>query len=142
MKKLFLLLTLLGAVTISAAQDLHKRQVPSVVLNQFEKQFPKAKEVEWEKSGELYKVEFETNWSNDHDVWYNAEGKMVKHKEELSSRNLPKSIQEYLSKEYKYYKIDDVERITENDEVIYKVEVERRDREIKLLFHEDGSLIN
>lgn len=142
MKKLFLLLTLLGAVTISAAQDLHKRQVPSVVLNQFEKQFPKAKEVEWEKSGELYKVEFETNWSDDHDVWYNAEGKMVKHKEELSSRNLPKSIQEYLSKEYKYYKIDDVERITENDEVIYKVEVERRDREIKLLFHEDGSLIN
>lgn len=142
MKKLFLLLTLLGAVTISAAQDLHKRQVPSVVLNQFEKQFPKAKEVEWKKSGELYKVEFETNWSDDHDVWYNAEGKMVKHKEELSSRNLPKSIQEYLSKEYKYYKIDDVERITENDEVIYKVEVERRDREIKLLFHEDGSLIN
>lgn len=140
MKKLFLILLCLGVCNLATAQDLHKRDVPSVILNQFNKEFPKAYDVEWEKKGDLYKVEFETGWKKDHDVWYNSEGKIVKHKEELSSKDLPKPIKDYIQQEYKDYKIDEVDKITEKNEVLYKVEVEKYDREIKLFFNEDGTL--
>ncbi len=141
MKKLILFFIALVAFNNSFAQDLRKSEVPSVVLNQFNSKFPKAFDVEWEKDGDLYKVEFETKWNNDHDVWFNSEGKIIKQKEELSARDLPQAIKDYINQEYKNYKVDDVDKITENNRVIYKVEVENRKREINLFFNEDGTLV-
>jgi len=141
MKKLILFFIALVAFNNSFAQDLRKSEVPSVVLNQFNSKFPKAFDVEWEKDGDLYKVEFETKWNNDHDVWFNSEGKIIKQKEELSARDLPQAIKDYINQEYKNYKVDDVDKITENNRVVYKVEVENRKREINLFFNEDGTLV-
>lgn len=141
MKKLILFFIALVAFNNSFAQDLRKSEVPSVVLNQFNSKFPKAFDVEWEKDGDLYKVEFETKWNNDHDVWFNSEGKIIKQKEELSARDLPQAIKDYINQEYKNYKVDDVDKITENNRIVYKVEVENRKREINLFFNEDGTLV-
>lgn len=139
--KLILFFIALVAFNNSFAQDLRKSEVPSVVLNQFNSKFPKAFDVEWEKDGDLYKVEFETKWNNDHDVWFNSEGKIIKQKEELSARDLPQAIKDYINQEYKNYKVDDVDKITENNRIVYKVEVENRKREINLFFNEDGTLV-
>ena len=55
----------LGTTSIFA-QDLTESQVPSVIVNNFKKEFPKASDVEWEKKGEQYNVEFEIGWGIDY----------------------------------------------------------------------------
>ena len=50
-------LLLLGTGTIFA-QDIPKSQVPSVIVNNFKKEFPKANDIEWEMQGDLYNVDF------------------------------------------------------------------------------------
>lgn len=69
------------------AQNMDRRQVPSVVLNNFDLQFPKAVDVEWEKIGDPFKVDFETGRSNDHTIWYDALGDLVR--EVLPKANCP-----------------------------------------------------
>jgi len=140
MRKLFFLFIFSGLSTFSFAQKLPKKEVPSVVLNQFQIQFPKAFDIEWEKTTNGYKVEFDTKRSKDHEVWYSIEGKVLKHKEELSERNLPQTIINYIENNYKGYKIDDVDKITEKGKVVYQIEVEKRANEIILRFDEKGNL--
>lgn len=127
-----------GIFNMASAQKIQKSEVPSVILNQFNVQFPKAKDVEWKIVGQQYKVEFELPRDKDHDVWYNSGGEIVKHKEELQKKDLPESIRKQINQEYKDYKIDDVDRITEGKSVVYVVEVEKRGTEIKLRYDQNG----
>ena len=129
-------------VSFLHAQDIPKSQVPSVIINKFNTQFPKASDIEWEKEGSLYNADFEIGWRNDHKVWYNVSAEIVKHIEEVSTKNLPVSIKTVLQKNYKGYKIDDVKKIKENEKITYKVEIEKFNKEDKtLLFNEHGILI-
>ena len=74
--------------------------------------------------GSLYNVEFEIGWNIDHEVWYNAEGKVVKHKEDISKSELPKAVIDRIKTDFKGYSIDDLERISDNGKVVYKMELE------------------
>ena len=105
------------------AQEIPQREVPSVIVNQFHQQFPKASDVEWEMDGELYSVEFETNWGLDHEVWYSSEATMQRHKEDIDVTQLPKAIVSNIKEQFYGYKVDDLERITEGKEVVYKMEL-------------------
>lgn len=124
MKKQILILSAALAISLSAqAQDIPQSQVPSVILNQFNKQFPKTTDVEWEMDGNLYNVDFEIGWNIDHEIWYNAEGKMVKHKEDISKSELPKAVNNRIQEDFSGYSIDDLERITDNGKVVFKMEL-------------------
>ena len=143
MKKQILFLAALGTLSFSQAQDLPKSQVPSVILNQFNSQFPKATDVEWEMDGNLYNVEFEIGWNRDHDVWYDAEGKMVKQKEEIASKELPQAVHKTIETGFKGYSTDDVERITDEGKIFYKLELNsllKQDWEV--VFDANGNILS
>lgn len=123
-KQLLVFGTTLAIALTTQAQDIPQSQVPSVIVNEFNKQFPKATDVEWEMDGSLYNVEFEIGWNIDHEVWYNAEGKVVKHKEDISKSELPKAVIDRIKTDFKGYSIDDLERISDNGKVVYKMELE------------------
>ncbi|EIJ40499.1 Protein of unknown function (DUF2874) [Galbibacter orientalis DSM 19592] len=109
--------------SITNAQDIPQSQVPSIINNEFNKQFPKATDVEWEMAGYLYNVEFEINWNQDHEIWYNSEGKIVKHKEDISVSELPKVVNNTIKRKFNGYSIDDLKRITDNGQIVYKMEL-------------------
>ena len=89
MKNLFVaLLAVLPFVTISCAQDIPQHNVPSVILNAFSAAYPNAADIEWEKKGNIYNVEFEIG-KTEHEIWYNAEGKVLKHKTEIPLSEVP-----------------------------------------------------
>ncbi|SHJ47753.1 PepSY-like domain-containing protein [Pseudozobellia thermophila] len=123
MKKQILYIAALGLFTFSNAQDLYPNQVPSVILNEFNSRFPNASDVEWEMKGALYNVEFETGWDRDHEVWYDPEGKIVRQKDEITAKELPEAVSQTIKTKFKGYRIDDVERISDKGETVYKVEV-------------------
>ncbi|MBT2162307.1 PepSY-like domain-containing protein [Zobellia barbeyronii] len=129
--------------SIAQAQDIPQSQVPSIIVNKFNKEFPKASDIEWEMDGNLYNVDFEMGWNKDHDVWYNAEGDVVKHKEEIAKSELPKAVKDRIKTDFKGYSVDDLERITDNDKVVYKLELDAlTQQDWDAIIDADGNLIS
>lgn len=125
------------------AQDIPKTQVPSVIINSFQQAFPKATDIEWELYGDLYKAEFETGlFGTDHEVWYNKNGKLAKHKEEISKSDLPKKITAKISKDFSGYSIDDVKKITKGSNVVYTLELNSFTKEWKMAFDKEGNVLS
>ncbi len=124
------------------AQDISRREVPSIIRNTFQNEFPKAKDTEWEKAGEDYKVEFEIGfWNDDHTAWYNQEGKLVKHQKEIAKKELPTPIHTLLNEQYRWFLITDATQITTDDQTTYKVELKSFFQEWEVLFSETGAII-
>ncbi len=140
-KIFFLAIALCMSSTIITAQDIRQGEVPSLILNNFKKKFPKAKDIEWEYKKNNYNVEFEIGLFSEFEAWYDKSGKLIKYSEEISERKLPKIIQKNIKKNYTTYKIDDIEKVTENKQVIYHIELEKGNDEIDLKYLENGKLI-
>ncbi|PWH84939.1 PepSY-like domain-containing protein [Brumimicrobium oceani] len=129
-----------GAGTIFA-QDIPESQVPSVILNNFKKEFPKAEDIEWElKKGE-YNVEFEIGWTKDFEAWFSADGKLLRYTEDISEKELPSKVSEAVKSKFPDYRIDDVEKIVSNGKEVYKVELERGKEDFKVFFTKSGEQV-
>jgi hypothetical protein len=127
----------------ATAQDIPQSQVPSVVVNAFQKAFPKAYDVEWERDGSYYKVEFETGLIGlDHEVWYDETGKMIRHKEEISKSDLPQAVTAAINRDFAGYRVDDVEKIAEGDTVTYILELKKGYEEWKVAFDQAGNVLH
>lgn|SRR5690606_19414467 len=124
------------------AQDIAQSEVPAVVMKSFNEKFPKASDVEWERRGDIYEVDFDMGLFADHDALFDASGNITRHKEEISKRDLPKAVSDAISAQYPEFRIDDVDKITESGKVSYKVELEKGQEDRKVYFSEDGTIIN
>lgn len=145
MKKIFLIATiaLSYCTTTSYAQDVSQSQIPSLIINNFQKTFPKAFDIEWEMDGENYKVEFEIGFlGKDHDVWFNKAGKIIRHKEEISDSDLPQKVKSKISSEFGSYRVDDVKKLTENNKTTYTLELKSFSEEWKIAFDASGNIIS
>lgn len=145
MKNLILTFSILslGFNSISA-QDIHQNKVPSIILNSFQKSFPKkARDTDWEIKGTLYKVEFETGLlGDDHSAYYSHNGKLVRHEEEISKNDLPKPVLASLKKQYSSYKVDDAKRISDHGKILYKIEIKNYLHEWKLAIDAYGRILD
>ena len=141
MKKKLIFIGLLFTGIIAFAQDIPSNQVPSVVLNQFNIDYPKARDVEWELKNNIYNVEFEKDWYVEFEAWYSATGNLIKEEEELSQNKLPKLVTATIKSKYPMHHIDDAEKITENKKISYKVEIEKGNEEQTLFLNENGTII-
>ncbi len=125
------------------AQDIPQSQVPSVIVNRFQQTFPKAHDVEWEIKGDQYKVEFETGLlGTDHDVWFDKAGKLVKHKQDISKTDLPPKVRARINADFKSYRIDDVNKITEGGKEVYTLELEHAGEEGKVAVDANGTVLS
>lgn len=142
MKKILMIAAglMLGTV-LTYAQDISAKQVPSVVLNNFKKEFPKASDIEWELKGAEYEADFEIGLA-EHEAWFDAGGKLVKHTEDLNSRDLPQEIQHAVKKDYDGYRVSDVKRITTGSEITYQFELEKGQTEWKVTYTATGTALN
>lgn len=130
----------LGTGTIFA-QDIPESQVPSVIVNSFKKEFPKASDVEWERQGDQYNVDFEIGWFTDYEAWFTASGKLIRYTEDISEGDLPKTVKHAIKNQYKGYRIEDAKKIIENGVETYSVEIEKGNDERDLVFSTNGKLI-
>lgn len=125
------------------AQDLLPNQVPTNILEKFNQDFSKAKDIEWEKKGENFEVEFEKGLSAlDNKIIYNPAGEILYHKQEITSKELPETITNKINDEFPNSRINDVEKIYENGDIIYKFEVKQQDKEWDLVTNEAGIIIS
>lgn len=135
-----LVIFFLGAGTIFA-QEMSETQVPSVIVNNFKKEFPKANDVEWERQGDQYNVDFEIGRYKDYEAWFTASGMLIRYTEEISEGDLPKAVKDAVKNKYKGYRIDDAKKIIENGVETYNVEIEKGNDERDLIFSKNGDFI-
>ncbi|MDD2635732.1 MAG: PepSY-like domain-containing protein [Bacteroidales bacterium] len=129
------------AVGTAVAQDIPESQVPSLIVNNFKKEFPKATDVEWEREGDIYNVDFEIGLFTDYEAWFTASGTLIKCSMEIPAGDLPKAVTNSIKKEYKGYRIDEAKKIIKNGVETYEVEIEKGNDERELVYSKNGKLI-
>lgn len=141
MKQKLLLAACILFSSLTYAQDIPVSSVPSAVMNSFKKAFPKAAKVEWEMKGDLYNADFDVE-RRDHEVWINSKGAIVKHKQELKSRELPAVVTQSLKQHFKGFWIDDVDKYEVGKQFFYKVELKTLTQEKNIVVDSKGTVIN
>lgn len=143
MKNAIIAFSILGLSVISvSAQEIRQNEVPSVILNHFQRNFSKASDVEWEIKGDHYEVEFETGvLGDDHKILYSRSGKIMSHEEEISKSNLPKAVSTSISKSFPGYRIDDVKKISDSSGIMYKAELKNSTQKWKVAFDSQGKIL-
>jgi len=141
MKKLTLVLFAMFATVAMNAQDLKSSEVPKIFTEGLLKVYPNATDIEWERSGTEYKVEFEVG-KMEHEIWFNRDGKMVKVEKDITSAEIPANLKEIIKRDYPNYRIDSVESVEMDGDVTYVVELEKSwNQSIKITFNTNGQIL-
>lgn len=137
MKKLAFLMVAGLITSFAIAQKLSEKDVPQPVKTAFQKSYPTAKEVKWDKEGSNYEASFDFN-ETDYSVLFDANGSIVETEAEIEISQLPKSVTEYVTTHYKGQKIKEAAKITDAKGVdTYEAEIKGMD----LLFDSKGNFV-
>ena len=127
-----------GVITsFSFAQKIQEKDVPATVKTSFNKTYPTAKEVKWDKEGANYEASFDAN-EIDNSVLFDASGNVVETEAEIELNQLPSGVLEYVKTNYSNQKVKEAAKITDAKGVItYEVELKGMD----VLFDNSGKFI-
>jgi hypothetical protein len=137
MIKILFPLLFLGATAVFS-QELATTKVPVPVMNTFNTKFPKALSAKWQRSGLFYDVKFMMGVA-DHQASLDSVGTMLRHEYDISSRSLPKPVQDNLIKNYGRFKIEDVQQIdVGRTSTSYRVQIKFDSEQYKVTFDQSG----
>ncbi|MGL2986370.1 PepSY-like domain-containing protein [Flavobacterium sp. RSSA_27] len=138
MRKSVIIVITLVLSTIAFAQKVKDTKVPEIVSKSLISKYPCAKKVKWDKEENNYEASFVIN-KTENSVLFNANGKIIETEVEITAVQLPKSIVNYISKNYKNQKVKEAAKIiSEKGIVTYEAEIKGKD----LLFDENGKLLS
>lgn len=133
MRKDILLLALLATTTISFAQ----KNIPSKVLEAFNKDHKNISAVKWNKEKSNYEASFKIN-GIDNSILFDSKGTILEKEVAINNQLLPKGVFDYVAKKYSTEKIKGAAKINSTKEgLIYEVEIKGKD----ILFNKDGKFI-
>ncbi|ACU62363.1 PepSY domain-containing protein [Chitinophaga pinensis] len=110
----------LSTVSVSA-QKLSSREVPSVILNNFQTKFRNAEDVEWKHKNGYYKVEFEVA-HRDYEIKYDTKGAVIFYEEEMDTSAVPQAVRAAAISEHPGTRLTEAKK-REAGTVTYKIEV-------------------
>ena len=112
MKKTAITIVVLVIATFSFAQKLQEKNVPANVKSAFQKSYPTAKSIKWDKEADKYEASFDLNKS-DHSVLLDANGSIIETEVEIELNQLPKGVLTYVKSKYAGNKAKDAAKITD-----------------------------
>lgn len=137
MKRLVITLTIvLSLISMSSFADEGK--INDNVIRSFNSSFKNASEVNWSTTSNLYKANFTMNGQY-LSAFFDTDGKMVALTRNISSLQLPISLQTSLKNKYENYWISDLFEIADEEGTSYYVTLENSDTKIvlKSSYHSD-----
>jgi len=137
MKKLSLLVMLVLTATLqSFAQD-----APTKVKDAFNKKFPEAKSVHWDKENATeWEAEFKMNGKN-YSANFGTDGSWKETEYEISETELPKAVKNTLNSTFKGYDVEGAE-VTETPNMkAYEVEIEKGKTTMEVVIDENGKVL-
>lgn len=140
MDKIFLLFFCIVFSVALRGQNISPEQVPAKVVKAFTDSYPAAIATKWEKKKDLFKAGFKID-KTDHDIWYDADGKIAKHRTEIKKSELPSAVTKAIQSGYEGYSIGDCEKTDEKGILTYKVKLKKAEDKKTLHFAADGSVL-
>ena len=131
MKVLLVAITALLSITNLKAAANDDITVSAAVLASFHSAFKNASEVEWKQSGNYYKADFAFN-SQYVTAYYDATANLVAVTRNISSYQLPVTLQTKLKASYETYWISDLFELSNENGTSYYVTLENSDAKITL----------
>jgi len=135
MKRLFLIaaigLTLISQTAFAGEDNL----VTETVIKSFTSSFKSATDVTWTVSDNIYKASFSLNGQHV-SAYYNADGQMLAMTRNISSSQLPLTLQASLKKSYEDYWITDLFEMANEEGTFYYITLENAD--VKLVMKASG----
>ena len=137
MKKLLLLVAILGIIVQSQAQSIASKEVPASVKKVYLKKHPRATAVQWRKDGNNFESSFTEN-GEQKSATFDKQGALINDEESIVIAALPAATTAYINQKYNGNKIKKASRTIRNDGVInYKAEVAG----LNLLFDVHGKFL-
>ena len=137
MKKISVIMVALLFATFCFAQKMQKKNVPANLKSNFQKKYPQATAVKWDKEKQNYEASFKLN-NIDHSVLMDANGAILETEVKTDLIKLPKVILTYINTNYAATKPKGAAIITDYKGVItYEVEMKGMD----LIFDNNGKFV-
>ena len=137
MKRLALTMVAAMITSLTFAQKLQEKDVPTLLKTTFKKQYPNTKEIKWEKEGENFEAEFELNKTEQSGL-FDAQGSILETELEIELNQLPSAVLEYIKANYKGQSVKEAAKITDaNGKITFEAEVGKMD----VLFDESGKFL-
>ncbi len=137
MKNMLLIALSMMISGIAYSQKIQDKNVPEVVKANFNKQFPNAKEIKWEKENANIEAEFELN-KIEQSVIFDEKGALLETEVEITISQLPMNVSTYIQKNYANQKIKEAAKITDSKGVVtFEAELKGMD----LIFDSQGIFI-
>lgn len=137
MKKMTILLAAMLTLSLASAQNTQDKTIPAIVKTTFQKNYPAAKKIKWEKENGNYEAEFELKGTG-YSVVFDTLGNIMETEMEISVDSLPADAKAYVAKNHSGQKIKEVEKITDaKGTVTYKAEIKGKE----LIFDSNGNFI-
>lgn len=140
MKKI--IVTLFAFLTIGIAASMANEQpdVDPKILSAFQKEFSFAQNVKWQIKGKFAQVNFSVN---DHGfiAWYNSDAQLVSTARNILYMQLPLSVIMTLEKEFTDASLYGFVEITRDDETLYQIQAERKNKKLLLQISPGGNVL-
>lgn len=135
-----ILFAAIAITSIGCAQSKENKEVPKVVKEAFQKEYPNIK-VDWDIDDDGFEAEFKMN-GKDASVNYNKAGHKLATEIEIKETEMPAKALAYVSTTYPNKKIKETAKITDDKNVVtYEAEV-KIDRKIcDLIFDASGKFL-
>jgi hypothetical protein len=115
---------------------------PANLQQQFTKDFPNARDIDWETGADVYKVEFEIGFITDYEAYYDTNANLLMYTVDLRESELPVIVKNAAMSKYPNYEFDDARKTVKGTETFYKVEMEKKHAaDIKATYKPDGTFI-
>ena len=140
MKKTFSLLFAFLIIGITAVMANERADVDPKILSAFQKEFSFAQNVKWQIKGKFAQVNFSVN---DHGfiAWYNSDAQLVSTARNVLYMQLPLSVIMTLEKEFTDASLYGFVEITRDDETLYQIQAERKNKKLLLQISPGGNVL-
>ncbi len=140
MKKIFVTLLALLTIGIAASIAIEERDVDPKILSAFQKEFSFAQNVKWQIKGKFAQVNFSVN-DQAFIAWYNADAELVSTARNILYMQLPLSVIKTLEKDFADASCYGFVEITRDDETLYQIQAERKNRKLLLQVSPGGNVM-
>lgn len=128
-------------VPYEAEHELHPSEVPGEVLREFDRMFPGASNVEWEREDDKVEAEFDGE-HGEMEVYFTPDGTWMMTEYDGDADDLPAKAVEYLDSYDGYEYEDHVAHVSMRDSpAAFKVELESKLMEWECFFDAEGNLL-
>lgn len=138
--KNLILVAAMAISTVGFAQTKDKKEVPKVVKEAFQKEYPNTK-VKWDVEKDGFEAEFKMN-GKEASADYDKAGHKLATEIEISKTEFPAKALTYIATTYPNKKIKETAKITDNKNVItYEAEVKIDGKDSDLIFDASGNFL-